>query len=184
MKRLVLSLLVLPAAWFALVPSTARSQSQPQVAAPPLSSEASASQTAPAKTPQATERKPAKVWTNDDIDELRSNQTVSVVGNNAGIKKSSAPSRPDSNEKNPAWYRRQLAPLRAEVEKLDPQIAKIKAFISGENVGEPQPYRHNLPVTPQDQLKQMEMKRQADAAKIEDLLDRARHNGIEPGALR
>ena len=30
----------------------------------------------------------------------------------------------------------------------------------------------------------MEAKRQADEAKIEDLLDRARHNGIEPGALR
>jgi hypothetical protein len=38
--------------------------------------------------------------------------------------------------------------------------------------------------SPQDQLKQMEAKRQRDAAKVEDLLDRARHNGIKPGALR
>jgi hypothetical protein len=38
--------------------------------------------------------------------------------------------------------------------------------------------------SPQEQLKQMEAKRQADAAKMDDLLDRARHNGIEPGALR
>ena len=64
------------------------------------------------------------------------------------------------------------------------QIAKLKAFLSGENVSEPTTMHHQLIPTPQDQLKQMEAKRQADAAKIDDLLDRARHNGINPGALR
>jgi hypothetical protein len=38
--------------------------------------------------------------------------------------------------------------------------------------------------SPQEQLTQMEAKRQADAAKMDDLLDQARRNGIEPGALR
>jgi len=35
-----------------------------------------------------------------------------------------------------------------------------------------------------DQLKQMEAKRKEDEAKIDDLLDRARHNGVEASALQ
>jgi hypothetical protein len=175
MKRPVLSLFVLLTVWFALALPATFSQSQSPTAA---------SQTAPEQTPPAAGRNPAKVWTNDDVDNLRKNQSVSVVGNDAGKNKTDAPSRPTSYQRDPTWYRQQLAPLEADVEKLDTQIAKLKAFISGENVGELQPYRHSLPVSPQDQLNQLEKKRQADAAKIDDLLDRARHNGVEPGALR
>jgi hypothetical protein len=107
-----------------------------------------------------------------------------VVGNNAGAKKTSARSQSNSYEKDPAWYRTQLAPLQAEVGKLDSQIAKLREFLKGGNVSESQPYYHGPPGNPQNQLNQLEKKRQADAAKIDDLLDRARHNSIEPGALR
>ncbi len=184
MKRPVLSLVGLLTVWSALALPATFSQSQSPTAASSPSSPATASQTAPEHTPPAAGRNPAKVWTNDDVDKLRKNQTVSVVGNDAGTNKTDAPSRPTSYQRDPTWYRQQLAPLQADVEKLDAQIEKLRAFISGENVGELQPYRHSLPVSPQDQLNQLEKKRQADAVKIDDLLDRARHNGIEPGALR
>jgi hypothetical protein len=127
--------------------------------------------------------KPAKVWTNDEIDVLRNNHSISVVGNRTP-QNVSATSNVHSQEKDPAWYRKQLAPLRTEIDKLDAQIAKLKAFLSGENVSDPATMHRRLVPSPQDQLKQMEAKRQTDAAKVEDLLDRARHNGIEPGALR
>jgi hypothetical protein len=96
----------------------------------------------------------------------------------------SATSKGYSLEKDPAWYRRQLEPLRAEIEKLDAQIPKMQAFLNGENVGEQASLHPKMVPSPQEQLKQMEAKRQADAAKVDDLLDRARHNGTEPGALR
>src|ERR1700686_5035483 len=171
MKRLFLSLTVL----LAMAPWAACGQTQ---------SPAPASQTAPAQTPPATGVKPAKVWTNDDVGTLRTNDTISVVGTTAGTKKTSAPSQSTSYsyEKDPAWYRRQLAPLQANVEKLDAQIAKLQEFIKGGNVSEAQRYRYTLPGNPQDQLNQLEKKRQADAAKIDELQDRARHNGILPGA--
>ena len=173
MKRILISLPVL----LAVALCGARGQSQSQTQAP-------ISQPAPAQTPPATGGKPAKVWTNDDINGLRTNGSVSVVGNNAGAKKTSVSSQSISYEKNPAWYREQLAPLQTEVEKLDIQIAKLKEFIKGGNVGEAQPFNYHLPGNPQDQLNQLEKKRQADAAKIDDLLDRARHNGVEASALR
>jgi hypothetical protein len=165
MKRLLFSLPVL-----LVVASWAHSQSQSQGPASPTTS---------TQTPRAT-----KVWTNDDVDALRNQSGVSVVGNDAGTKKSSAPSQSTSYEKDPAWYRKQLAPLQANVERFDVQIAKLREFIKGGNVGEAQPYHHGSPGNPQDQLSQLENKRQADAAKIDDLLDRARHTGIQPGALR
>ena len=170
MKRLFLSLAVL----LAMAPWAANGQSQ----AP------AASQTAPTQTPPATSGKQAKVWTNDDVGALRNNDNVSVVGNSAGAKKTSARSQSNSYEKDPAWYRTQLAPLQAEVGQLDSQIAKLQEFIKGGNVSESQPYYHGPPGNPQNQLNQLEKKRQADAGKIDDLLDRARHNSIEPGALR
>jgi hypothetical protein len=114
---------------------------------------------------------------------LRNKQGVSVVGNSKP-QNVSATSKAYSQEKDPAWYRKQLEPLRTEIDKLDPEIAKLKAFLSGENVSDPATMHHKLVPSPQDQLKQMEAKRQADEAKMEDLLDSARHNGIEPGALR
>lgn len=140
---------------------------------------------APPQTQAApfTNAKPAKVWTNDEVDTLRNNQGVSVVGNRAPHNVSAA-SKTYSQEKDPAWYRKQLPPLRAEIDQLDAQIAKLRAFLNGENVGEQASLHRRLAPSPQDQLKQMEAKRQADAAKMDDLLDRARHNGIEPGALR
>jgi len=171
MNRRLLSL----AALLAMVPLSTHGQSQ---------SQAPASQPAPARTPPATGGKPAKVWTNDDVGALRTNDSVSVVGNHAGAKKTSASSESTSYEKDPGWYRKQLAPLQADAQKLDTQIAKLQEFIKGGNVSEAQPFNYHLPGNPQEQLHQLEKKRQADAAKIDDLMDRARHNGIEAGAMR
>jgi hypothetical protein len=167
----------------ALVPGSICGQSQPAAA-----TQQPAAESAPPPPPQTqaaplANAKPAKVWTNDEIGTLRNKQGVSVVGNSKP-QNVSATSKLYSQEKDPAWYRNQLAPLRAEIDKLDPEIAKLKAFLSGENVSDPSTMQHKLVPTPQDQLKQKEAKRQADETKMEDLLDRARHNGIEPGALR
>jgi cell division protein FtsB len=174
---LVSLLAVVPGLCYGQSESPAAPQQPPAASAPPQ-------QTPPqAQAAPLANAKPAKVWTNDEIDTLRNNHGVSVVGNPNSLNVS-ATSKAYSQEKDPAWYRKQLASLRAEIDELDPQIAKLKAFLSGENVSDPPTQHHRLVPTPQDQLKQLEAKRQADEAKIEDLLDRARHNGIEPGALR
>jgi hypothetical protein len=170
----------------AVVPGSGYGQSQT-----PTATQQPSAMSAPQPPPQAQaapldNAKPAKVWTNDEVDTLRNNPGVSVVGNRTP-QNASAKSKGYSMEKDPAWYRRQLAPLRAEIEKLDGQIEKTKAFLDGENVSDqPASYHayYSAPGNPQSQLKQMEAKRQADQSKIDDLLDRARHNGIEPGALR
>jgi hypothetical protein len=170
----------------AAVPGSSYGQSQS-----PVATQQPAATSAPPPPPQAqtapiANSKPAKVWTNDEIKNLDNKKGVSVLGNRTP-QKVSATSKGYSQEKDPAWYRTQLAPLRAEIEKLDGQIEQTKAFLSGEKVNDQPASYHayfGVPGNPEGQLKQMEGKRQADEAKMDDLLDRARHNGIEPGALR
>lgn len=90
-------------------------------------------------------------------------------------------------EKDPNWYRKQLQPLQAEINKLDAQIEKTKAFLSGERVNDaPASYGayYGTAGNPQEQLQKLEDQRAKDVAKVNDLLDRARHNEIPPGDLR
>jgi hypothetical protein len=164
----------------ALVAAVGFGQSQSPEAQP--ASTSGPSNTSPGQTTASTKTTTVKVWTNDDIVTMPYSHTKPATGSQ-GIKNVSTTSKP-AQEKDPAWYRKQLAPLNAEIEKLDPQIAKLKAFLSGENVSEPPTTHRQLVPTPKDQLQQMETKRNADAAKVDDLMDRARHNGIEPGQLR
>jgi hypothetical protein len=176
---------------FAFVPGSSFGQSQQSAPAAQTTSSAttgaaSSSASAQEQAAPLPNAKPGKVWTNEDIGALRKGNDISVVGK--APQNVSAATKPASKllppEKDPAWYRKQIAPLQAQIDKLDAQIAKLNAFLSGENVSDPPTaYRQMVP-TPQDQLKQDEAKRQAASAKMEDLLDRARHNGIEPGALR
>jgi hypothetical protein len=149
-------------------------------AAQPATATAPAQQGQSAPLPNA---KPAKVWDNDQIDTLNKDRGVSVVGAKA-TQSTGTTTKSLPPEKDPAWYRRQLQPLQAEIEKLDSQIAKLEAFLKGEGGGNaPSPHPQMVP-TPQDQLKQLEEKRAKDVDKVNDLLDRARHNDIPPGELR
>ena len=168
---------------FAFVPGSGYSQSQSSAATPQPS--ATSAPPPPPKTQAAPKAKPkpAKVWTNDEIDTLRYDHSVSVVGSHTP-QNVSANSKSYSQEKDPAWYRKQLEPLRAEIDKLDAKIAKMQAFLKGENVGEQASLHPKMVPSPQEQMKQMEDKRAKDVEKVNDLLDRARHNDIAPGELR
>lgn len=169
----------------AIVPAANYGQSQPASATKQPTAESATASSPQSQAAPTANTKPAKVWTNDEINTLHDSPGVSVVGNRTP-QKASAPSRGYSLQKDPAWYRQQLQPLRADLDKLDAQIEKTKAFLSGEKVSEPTPIRAyvSIPGNPQDQLKQLENSRAADQARIDDILDRARHNGVEPGALR
>ncbi|MGD0907394.1 MAG: hypothetical protein ABSA96_07420 [Candidatus Acidiferrales bacterium] len=165
----------------AVIPTAGFGQSQAPVAQPTGAIAPSNPSTGQAAaTPKAN---PVKVWTNDDIATMPHSHSTPRTGSQ-GINSVSTTSKPYRQEKDPAWYRKQLAPLNAEIDRLDPQIAKLKAFLSGEMVSDPPTMHRQLIPSPKDQLQQMEVKRDADASKIDDLLDRARHNGIEPGQLR
>ncbi len=178
--------------------ASARGQSPSQSQAP-----AAGPQT-PAASPQAAPQQPKpappakKVWTNDDIDALREHggSGVSVVGgsgpaaggataNTPGTRANQSPPHLPK-EKDPVWYKKQLAPLYAKRDALDTAIANAEAAVSGDTRGSATVDMTNFgaAATPQEQLKQLQDQQQQVQNLIDALEDMARHNGIEPGSLR
>jgi hypothetical protein len=169
-------------------------QSPPQSRTPPASSSSAAAQH-PKPVPPAK-----KVWTNDDIDTLREHGGVSIVGSAPaavpasggpaanGANTPGAPANPPTlpKEKDPAWYRKQLAPLYAKLDELNTALANAESAVSGDTRGSAAVSMDATgnAATPQQQLVQLQQQQQQVQDQIDNLEDMARHNGIEPGALR
>ncbi len=180
-------------------PARGQSPSQSQAPAADSQTPAANSQAAPQQPKPAPPAK--KVWTNDDIDALREHggSGVSVVGGGAPAasgapangantpgRRANQPPPPLPKEKDPAWYKKQLAPLYAKRDALDTEIANAEAAVTGDTRGSATVDMSSFgaAATPQDQLKQLQDQKQQVQNLIDALEDMARHNGIEPGSLR
>ena len=166
---------------FADVPALASQQSQ----------QAQPAQQTPPEKEKPDARRPKKVWTNDDMQGLGGTSGVSVVGGGsaaAGGVRDNAAAQPkgSAKEKDPNWYRQQLAPLRSELERLDKEIVRTREFINGEHTGEGRLKVNvfSVPMNPADQIAQLEKRKATTQTKIDALEDLARRNDIPPGALR
>lgn len=145
----------------------------------------------PQPVPSTGKKKPGRVWTNEDVGGLTGN--VSVVGNPANpapstkVDKIEEPPQKSGDElKDAAWYRKQLAPLRAQVDSIDRDIQKLKNF-KGSNAAPEGGIRYGgrYNMTPlQQQVTQLEARRKSLESNIEEIEREARHHGIEPSELR
>jgi peptidoglycan hydrolase CwlO-like protein len=149
-------------------------------------------QPTPSKPTSSAEiRKPKKVWTNDEIKSTKG--SISVVGDSSGssqdldVKKSPRPSgEKDLRQQRIDKYRNQIQDLQAQIDAADLRITQLRNF-KGENTapsgGINPAHSYNM-VPLEDQVKQLEEKKKQLTAKIEDLENEAKKNGIEPGELR
>lgn len=170
------------AVWIALFASLANnSAGAAQSAGTPANASQQPSFVAPST---ANEKKPKKVWTNDDIS--TGNEPAPAAAKTA---KESPKKTPDG--KPDAQYvantRRQLEKLESQLKDVNQQIADLKAFQSGKPATTSSGYQLNkgynrVPVD--QQITNLEAKKKDIQAKIDDLLDEARKKGVEPGQLR
>jgi hypothetical protein len=150
--------------------------------------------TSPAPAPAATQK---KVWTNDDLDQLHDQGGVSVIGKPSAPSAatpqggSAQPAKPAvasklPKEKDPEWYKEQLAPLYTALDRINSEIAAAQSAVDGDTRGDAGvSIGARAPAgTPQEQLVALQKAQQDTQTKIDNLLDQARHNDIEPGALR
>jgi hypothetical protein len=197
MKTVRRSILILPL-FFAALPCLAQSQSQDSSASAPASAKpAPAPAAAPSKATTATpeKKKPKKVWTNDNVGSIPG--SVSVVGDaskdesvGSQQKNSSAgagtAAADDVRQKQIDGYKDQIRQLQSQIDDADKNIAQLKNF-KGENnspsggINMNQGY-NMVPV--EDQVKQLEDTKKKMQAKIEDVENEARKNGIDSGDLR
>ena len=150
----------------------------------------------------AAKSKPKKVWTNEDMGDVTG--TISVVGS-AQQKPTTSPSKISSfqpaaptapsgksgdgevDAKTLAQVKQQVQKLQAGLDQLDKQIDQLKGLSRGDskNTGglNPDTWSYSTASIP-DQIKSLEAKRSAMQASMDNLLDAARANLIEPGQLR
>ncbi len=146
---------------------------------------------------QGTQNQPQKIWTNDDLDQLRSRGLISIVGQepaeSAAAQPAPAPSEHafpvyNSRLEDPAWYAEKASDLQAELDRraaaLQEQqtaLALAADGISRPGVSLDQP---SIGVTPEAAMAVLQAQVQDVQSQIDELGDLARQNSIPPGVLR
>jgi hypothetical protein len=130
---------------------------------------------------------PKKIWTNDELKQLRLEEAKETLGlastNRLAQAKQDEPYR---HERDPHWYVKQLQPLREELATVE---QKLRSLSEARRSGKGGTSSVNLDqleegVTTGDQLTIFQARRAQLLRRIDDLEEQARHNGIEAGALR
>jgi hypothetical protein len=144
---------------------------------------------------QSNQSQPKKVWTNDDMDQLRSRGLISVVGQEAPAatpQPAVAPAEPtfpiyNSRLEDPEWYAKKAADLQAELDKREAALQEQQNALASavDRVTQPgiamdQPSA----VTPAESIAMLQGQVQEVQTQLDELSDLARRNNISPGVLR
>lgn len=125
-----------------------------------------------------------KVWTNDDVGDLRADSTISTVG--ASSTKATGKSAASAKEKNPQPYQAQITRLEGQIPALDKQIAELQDAINGKPTGDAKSSQRPRNVQADDwnvQMQALQKKKQDILDHVAALKDEARHQGVAPNTL-
>jgi hypothetical protein len=171
------SLLVLATAL--CIAATVSAQSQTTGSTDTAQTPNPASSAAPAAPPAGK-----KVWTNEDVSELRINSTISTVGSTDTKPPAKASSA--GKPKNPKQYQAQIARLEGQIPQLDQQIAELQDAIDGKPTGDAKTSKRPRNVQADDwnvQMQDLQKKKQDILDQIAAMKDEARHQGVPPNTL-
>jgi hypothetical protein len=150
---------------------------------------------------QGDQKQPKKVWTNDDMEQLRARGLISIVGQEATEPAAQAPAAQapaapaetiypvyESRLDDPEWYAENAADLQAELDRrvADLQqeqeaLALAKDRITQPGVAMDKP---SIGVTPDAALALLEAQVSDVQNQLDDLSELARQHNIPPGVLR
>ena len=137
--------------------------------------------------PQSPPATPTKVWTNENVTELRENSQISTVGETAATPgKAGGKPVAGSRARNANWYRDQIVKLEAKLPPLDSQIEQLREAIDGKAMGDGKTSSRPRWVKGDSWSREeveLQNKRDGIAAHIDALRDQARHSGVAPNTL-
>jgi hypothetical protein len=145
---------------------------------------------------QANQNQPKKIWTNDDMDQLRSRGLISIVGqqpSEEATPSATAPSETpapvyNSQLEDPTWYAQKSADLQEALDKRQAALREQQTALANAANGITQPGvamdQPNAGVTPEAGLANLAAQVQEVQSQLNELSDLARQNGIAPGVLR
>ena len=140
---------------------------------------------------QASQSK--KVWTNDDMGQLRSRGLISTftVGPETTAQAPAAPPEPAkfaARTEDPAWYAEQAAILQTELDRRSAALNEAQAGIAQAVKGITQPGiamdKRGPGITLEAGLANLRAGVQEIQSQLDELSDLARQNNIPPGVLR
>lgn len=137
------------------------------------SSASSAPPTPSAKTP------PKRVWTDEDMNDLRSSSPISTVGaaksanGKTGAKAAGAP-----RTKTAQYYHDQITKLQAQLPPIDRKMKALQDAIEGKPVTEARQFGWTKPGDWHGALAQLQKQRDDINSKIAALEDQARRSGV------
>ncbi len=159
----------------------ARAQSSSSGATVPAAGQAATANASPATSAPAAGK---KVWTNDDVSDLRGESVISTVGS-TNAKPASKPA-PGAKSANAKSYQAQIERLEAQIPPLDAQIAELQAAIDGKPTGDGKTSQRPRSVKTDDwsvEMQELQKKRDDTVERIAALKDQARHQGVAPNTL-
>lgn len=148
---------------------------------------------------QANEKQPKKVWTNEDLEQLRSRGLISVVGQEAPAQAAPAAQATEAPElttfrvfesrlDDPVWYAQQADQLQtaldcatAALQQEQDSLAAAKDRNSAPGVALDKP---SVGVTPEAALALLQAQVDQIQMQLDALSDLARQHDIPPGAMR
>jgi hypothetical protein len=145
---------------------------------------------------QGNQNQPKKVWTNDDMDQLRARGLISIAGQEAAEPAAQAPAAPtettfpiyESRLDDPAWYADKAADLQAELDKREAALREQQTAIAQTADRITQPGlaldKDNAGVTPAAGVANLQAQVQEVQSQLDELGDLARQHNIAPGVLR
>ncbi len=145
---------------------------------------------------QGNQNQPKKVWTNEDMGQLRSRGLISIVGQEATEPATQAPAAPAettfpvyaSRLDDPEWYADQAADLQAEMDKREAALREQQTAIAlaADRITQPGLAldKDNAGVTPAAGVANLQAQVQEVQSQLDELSDLARQHNIAPGVLR
>jgi len=142
---------------------------------------------------QGNPSRPKRVWTNDDMNQLRARGLISIVGQEVSETAQPAPAGAGfrvfaSRLDDPVWYAETTLNLQAELDKRVADLQQQQAAIALAKDRITQPGlaldKENAGVTPAAGLAILQARVQEIQDELDELADLARQHDIPPGVLR
>jgi len=136
-----------------------------------------------AQAPDATAQPPAKkVWTNDDVGELRRDSTISTFKSPTAkpVKSGAKTANVDGKTR---WYQNQITRLQAQLPPIEDKMGQLQAALNGQTVNTVRTWGGVKPDDWRVELANLQKKHDDIDAQIATLKDQARHDGVSPNAL-
>jgi hypothetical protein len=173
-RRVAVTLLTFAAVIFATNGAKAQSVA-PQQTPSDSAQTASNSMTATASSPATAPAK--KVWTNEDVGDLRGRSAISTVGV-ANSKPAKQNNQKVANPETIKSYQTRILALQAKLPDLDQKIADLQGVLSGSTVNQTRHATGAKIDDWHDELAKLQQQRTDTADRISTLQDQARHAGV------